>query len=120
METRLLELLVCPLCKGPLEHLRAEHLPVVPGMKQVKVPDRVDFFAGGDRMAGGAGQKAKAAVFLHRLSGFAQGPALFHGQSPYNVTVLFPVLEGVGPKAQEKGDVLGREGERGKGSHGSP
>jgi uncharacterized protein YbaR (Trm112 family) len=22
METRLLELLVCPLCKGPLEHLR--------------------------------------------------------------------------------------------------
>ncbi len=23
METRLLELLVCPLCKGPLEHLRS-------------------------------------------------------------------------------------------------
>ena len=22
METRLLELLVCPICKGPLEHLR--------------------------------------------------------------------------------------------------
>ena len=24
MDTRLLELLVCPLCKGPLEHVRAD------------------------------------------------------------------------------------------------
>jgi uncharacterized protein len=25
METRLLDLLVCPLCKGPLQHLRPPH-----------------------------------------------------------------------------------------------
>jgi uncharacterized protein len=25
MDTRMLELLVCPLCKGPLEHLRDSH-----------------------------------------------------------------------------------------------
>ena len=27
METRLLDLLVCPLCKGPLEHWRPPHAP---------------------------------------------------------------------------------------------
>lgn len=27
MDTRLLELLVCPLCKGPLEHLRPPQQP---------------------------------------------------------------------------------------------
>lgn len=25
MDTRLLELLVCPICKGPLEHVRQQH-----------------------------------------------------------------------------------------------
>lgn len=25
MDTRLLELLVCPICKGPLEHVRQSH-----------------------------------------------------------------------------------------------
>jgi len=29
METRLLELLVCPICKGPLEHLRPPQQPQV-------------------------------------------------------------------------------------------
>ena len=29
MDTRLLELLVCPLCKGPLEHLRPPQQPQV-------------------------------------------------------------------------------------------
>jgi uncharacterized protein len=29
METRLLNLLVCPLCKGPLEHLRPPQQPQV-------------------------------------------------------------------------------------------
>lgn len=29
METRLLNLLVCPVCKGPLEHLRPPRQPMV-------------------------------------------------------------------------------------------
>ena len=29
METRLLDLLVCPICKGPLEHLRPPAHPLV-------------------------------------------------------------------------------------------
>jgi len=40
METRLLELLVCPLCKGPLEHLRP---PLHERQELVCRADRVAF-----------------------------------------------------------------------------
>jgi uncharacterized protein YbaR (Trm112 family) len=40
METRLLELLVCPLCKGPLEHLRP---PVHERQELVCRADRLAF-----------------------------------------------------------------------------
>jgi uncharacterized protein len=39
MDTRLLELLVCPLCKGPLEHLRP------PQQAQVELVCRADRLA---------------------------------------------------------------------------
>jgi len=39
METRLLELLVCPICKGPLEHLRP------PQQAQVELVCRADGLA---------------------------------------------------------------------------
>ena len=40
METRLLELLVCPLCKGPLEHMRP---PFHARHELVCVADRLAF-----------------------------------------------------------------------------
>jgi uncharacterized protein len=40
METRLLELLVCPLCKGPLQHLRP---PFNQRHELVCRPDRLAF-----------------------------------------------------------------------------
>jgi uncharacterized protein len=43
METRLLDLLVCPLCKGPLEHLRpplAEHHELVCHADRLAFPVR--------------------------------------------------------------------------------
>ena len=40
METRLLELLVCPLCKGPLEHLRP---PLQPRQELVCHADRLAY-----------------------------------------------------------------------------
>ena len=40
MDTRLLELLVCPLCKGPLEHLRP---PAHPHHELVCQADRLAF-----------------------------------------------------------------------------
>ncbi len=40
MDTRLLELLVCPLCKGPLEHLRP---PTQPQQELVCRADRLAF-----------------------------------------------------------------------------
>lgn len=33
MDRKLLEILVCPLCKGPLEHRRAEHELVCRGCR---------------------------------------------------------------------------------------
>ena len=39
METRLLELLVCPICKGPLEHLQ------LPQQAQVELVCRADGLA---------------------------------------------------------------------------
>ena len=40
METRLLELLVCPICKGPLRHLRP---PAQEGQELVCPADRLAF-----------------------------------------------------------------------------
>ena len=40
MDTRLLELLVCPICKGPLEHLRP---PIQPQQELVCRADRLAF-----------------------------------------------------------------------------
>ena len=40
MDTRLLELLVCPVCKGPLEHRRP---PLAPRQELVCRPDRLAF-----------------------------------------------------------------------------